>query len=255
MNLEEDELNKGFWNITDKYKLDNDIINIKDKNNQFKTSFPINHLFTLLNNNLNFCINYTLIKNCRFCNEKKEDIIYLPSLIPISLNEITDNNIKSKLLSLTSPYFTRCPKCSYLDDELLITFEEYETCLNCISTQIKYPHFLIFYFDLGNDIDISVLEDNRKNIANFIRISFDINKKNYRLIGVINIPTNNHYTTTLINYNNTINNVELKGNFNYDDLNIPPILQKIEKNFDNDSELINCICLNNIYILLYEYED
>ena len=83
MNLEEDELNKGFWNITDKYKLDNDIINIKDKNNQFKTSFPINHLFTLLNNNLNFCINYTLIKNCRFCNEKKEDIIYPPSLIPI----------------------------------------------------------------------------------------------------------------------------------------------------------------------------
>ena len=75
------------------------------------------------------------------------------------------------------------------------------------------------------------------------------------MVGVINISTNNHYTTTLINYNNTINNVELKGNFNYDDLNIPPILQKIEKNFDNDSELINCICLKNIYILLYEYED
>ena len=47
------------------------------------------------------------------------------------------------------------------------------------------------------------------------------------MVGVINIPTNNYYTSTIINYNNTINNLELKGNFNYDDLNIPPFLQKI----------------------------
>ena len=119
MNLEEEESNIGFWDIVNKYKLDNYIIKIKDKNNGFKLSFPINHFFTLLNNNLYFYINHILLK-----------ILYLPSLIPISLNEITDNNIKSKLLSLTSPYFTRCPKCSYLDDELLITFEEYEACLN-----------------------------------------------------------------------------------------------------------------------------
>ena len=73
-------------------------------------------------------------------------ILYLLSLIPISLNEIIDNNIKSKLLSLTSPYFTRYPKCSHLSNELHIKFEEYEPCLNCIYTQVKYPYFLIFYF-------------------------------------------------------------------------------------------------------------
>ena len=98
MNLKEEELNMGFWNIVDKYKLDNAIIKIKNKNNGFKTSFPINHLFTLLNNNLNFCINYKLLKNCRFCNEKKENIIYLPSLIPISLNEINNRSGLSKEL-------------------------------------------------------------------------------------------------------------------------------------------------------------
>ena len=99
MNLKE-ELNIGFWNIIDKYKSDNDIIKIKDKNNWFKTSFPINNFFTLLNYILNFYIIYTFLKNCRFYKEKKEDIIYLPSLIPISLDDIIDNNIKSKLLSL-----------------------------------------------------------------------------------------------------------------------------------------------------------
>ena len=158
MNLEEEESNIGFWNIVDKYKLDNYIIKIKDKNNGFKTSFPINHFFTLLNNNLYFCINYILLK-----------ILYLPSLIPISLNEIIDNNIKSKLLSLTSPYFTRYPKCSHLSNERHIKFEEYEPCLNCIYTQVKYPYFLIFYFYIGNNIDISVLEDNKKNTSNFYK--------------------------------------------------------------------------------------
>ena len=90
-------------------------------------------------------------------------------MIPISLNEIIDNNIKSKLLSLTSPYFTRYPKCSHLSNELHIKFEEYEPCLNCIYTQVKYPYFLIFYFYIGNNIDISVLEDNKKNTSNFYK--------------------------------------------------------------------------------------
>ena len=47
MNLEEEESNIGFWDIVNKYKLDNYIIKIKDKNNGFKTSFPINHFLTL----------------------------------------------------------------------------------------------------------------------------------------------------------------------------------------------------------------
>ena len=65
-------------------------------------------------------------------------------LIPITYQELIDKNIKSKLISITNPYFTRCPNCSYIDQNEIIEIEEYERCLICIFDNNKYPFYLIF---------------------------------------------------------------------------------------------------------------
>ena len=234
LSINEEEINKGFWYIIEHYNLDDNILGICDNNNGYKVSYPINHIFNFLNNNEHFCIYYSIKKKCLFCNEESINDLSYPSLIPIAFHNIIDNNIKSKVISLTSPYFTRCSKCSYINNNEIITFEEYEKCLICTYSKIKYPHFLILYFDIGIGTDASNLIENKDIISKFISLSFEINQKNYKLVGTINIPFNNHYTATILNYSSIINDFDLNGSFYYDDMHNQPYLEKLE--IDNYNE-------------------
>ena len=105
-----------------------------------------------------------------------------------------------------------------------------------------------------NDIYIDILKDNRDLISKFSNLHFIINRKKYNLVATINVPTNNHYTSFIINYKNTINNIEMDGTYYYDDLNNPPYVKKITFNDSIEQTIINSISLKNLYILIYEKE-
>ena len=83
---------------------------------------------------------------------------------------------------------------------------------------------------MGHDIDIDTLKDNRDLISKFSNLYFIINRKKYNLFSTINVPTNNLYTSLIINYKNTIKNIELDDTYYYDDLNNPSYVKKINSN-------------------------
>ncbi len=112
----------------------------------------------------------------------------------------------------------------------------------------------MFFFDIGHDIDISMLVNNRDLIKNFINSNFIVAGKIYNLAATINVPINNHYTCFLINYKNTVNNIDLDGNYYYDDLQKPLYLKKINIQDYKEQNLLSFLCLKNVYILMYQRE-
>ena len=51
------------------------------------------------------------------------------------------------------------------------------------------------------------------NIITYLKKEISINRNTYQLVGLINTPEYNHFTGTLVNYNNNLN--RLKQNFDY----------------------------------------
>lgn len=92
----EDILKKGFWEIITKNNLDNNKLKICEPENGFKQSFPINSLFGFLNNIEEFCVSYEIIKYCKLCKKIDNNIITIHTLIPVSLSEIIEMDIKTK---------------------------------------------------------------------------------------------------------------------------------------------------------------
>ena len=68
---------------------------------------------------------------------------------------------------------------------------------------IKYPKILIIIFDVENTDDFSNNDNNlkilQKGIIDLLNYIINIDNKLYFLIGLINMPGDNHYTNTLIN--------------------------------------------------------
>lgn len=135
-----------------------------------------------------------------------------------------------------------------INNNEIIAFEEYEKYMICKFNKIKYPKFIFVYFDIGEKLGISMYNGNCELFPKFIKLNFNINNKEYKLVGIINVPSNNHYSTSSINYNNSINMIELKGNYNYDDMNNPPILPKIKYNISDNIGFIKYLMEKNIYI-------
>ena len=107
---------------------------------------------------------------------------------------------------------------------------------------------------MGHDIVIDTLKDNRDLISKFSNLYFIINRKKYNLVATINVPTNNHYNSFIINYKNTIKNIELDDTYYYDDFNNPSYVKKINSNDSNEQTINASISLKNLYILIYEKE-
>ena len=100
----------------------------------------------------------------------------------------------------------------------------------CTFNKIKFPKFIFVYFYIGEKVDISIYIGNLELFTKSILLSFTINNMKYKLVDTINVPTSNHYTCGIVNYNKNILIKELNGYYNYDGLLNPPILQRIKYN-------------------------
>ena len=134
-------LDKAFWNTI----IDNnlDTIEITNKNNSFKSEYPVSNIFNWYKNEEAYCISiYITCQSCGF-NKLEEKFLF-------PLNSITPQNMQFKslndiLLTYTEPSSGSSEKCSYLPNKKIKPNSFYLTCKQKIVKDIHNPDILVLY--------------------------------------------------------------------------------------------------------------
>lgn len=106
LNLKNEELDIGFWEIINKYNLDK--CGFLDKINGYKEMYPISDIFNFLKNEKLFSIKRKELVSCINCgtNVLTEDYIF--PLISIYLEKLNKNSLNDILDSIAEPFSSSC---------------------------------------------------------------------------------------------------------------------------------------------------
>lgn len=136
-------LDKAFWNTI----IDNnlDTIEITNKNNSFKSEYPVSNIFNWYKNEEAYCISIKEHIICQSCGFNKLEEKFL-----FPLNSITPQNMQFKslndiLLTYTEPSSGSSEKCSYLPNKKIKPNSFYLTCKQKIVKDIHNPDILVLY--------------------------------------------------------------------------------------------------------------
>ena len=177
----------------------------------------------------------------------------MDALIKINADEINKIDLYKIVNDKLINRYTRCPICGY-NNELLKDSPKTNNSLYVKYKKIDYPQFLFFIFDLEDMHNICNnfvnLTNSQKMIVNLAKEGIFLNNFTYKIIGTINYPIENHYTSSIINiiYNDVPNLIN--KNFYYDDVIYKSLVTELVIKENND-DIIKLISLKNIYILIY----
>ena len=240
----ESELRFVFW----KYLVDKkyDINNTITSENTYKKFGVISQLFSILNENDNFCIKEKKILTCNKCNKDFSKLInYRSPLISISSSELEYSDISTIFIDKKyTDAVELCPVCA--NNKFKI-----KTC------SVKYnieetPKYLLFILDI-NETELLSLSDKILNIFKD-EILIDIKENNidqlkYRFISSICFKNENHFTIAFQKISQNIANNKLKNDtfYYHDGLEKNGIIQEIK-------DINDLYILKNAYPYLFIYE-
>ena len=217
LELNDFDRQKGFWNIIKIYNLDT--IGILDKINKPFEFDSINSCYKFLVDNDIFCISYTLKRNCTFCDYNLEKNEFFCPYITMNEKDLNSNlSIEGRINNLLVIEDSSCPNCcsTYLKKSNVIE-SKYLNCFKSITSNIDYPNILIISFDLecSNNMisNYNNLIKYQNKIVNLLKYNISINNIKYNLCGLINMPTYNHFSASIIN--SKFHNKYVGGGKNY----------------------------------------
>ena len=110
-----------------------------------------------------------------------------------------------------------CPQCclSLIKSKKL---DEYaSSCFKTVIEKIKYPSIWIFTFDFVVSDDANTnylfLKNKQDKILNYLKYDINIDNKSYKLAAIFNMPSYNHYSSSIIN--SLYDTEYAKKNYNY----------------------------------------
>ena len=234
--------NESYSRFTFWKNCDNNNLDVPDKFTSLylKDGF-ISGLFSIYNNNDNFCIRYNIINQCYKCGFYKEKKEYSKCLINITEELLNFNNINNIIAYKYQYTISVCDECLKKNPEN--NQDKYTNVIdkktgNYIKTlginyeNIVLPNFIIFI----SDFDYSVLkkEEIQKKINMLFLEEIIINNEKYKIRNIIFMPSFNHYTIALINIEDNLLLKERDGNkfYYYDDLN-GAIIEKLKSDLND----------------------
>ena len=239
-----------FWKECDNYGLD---VPNKFTSLYLKEGY-ISGLFTIYNNNDDFCIKTNITYQCFKCgfyNEKKN--IYSKCLINLT-EELLNFNSLNNIISYKYQFsLTTCDECinKNLSDKqdkykniIDKTIGDYIKTLGINYDNITLPNFLIFIMDI--DYNVLKKEDIQKKLINLLSEETNINSTLYNLKNIIFMPSSNHYNIDIFNIeeNLLLKNIDITNFYYYDDLS-GVIIEK------SNNELKDFIEVHFGYIYIY----
>ena len=214
LQLNNNELNEGIWNIIDHYKE-----NYSFLLEGYKQYYSITQLFSKLEKNSLFCIKYVSNEGCSNCTNPKISENYLNPIINFDNIYINIFNISDLIKNLIKNETSVCPNCGYYKDKII---DENDKKYYRIVTHVEFPMFLFigFDFEIGSDIDsnsnitnslgkqnflaFNRLKNNLDLIKNLILDKIVINNINYILKGIVSTPYAGHYNGIITDLNEDI---------------------------------------------------
>ena len=163
-------------------------------------------LFGIFNNKEIFCFKESKTSECIICGKKETVLIKdLKPFIYINMNNIDKKNIFNILLD-------RCKENYIYDCECRKNSKEDLLCTKVKYNIENYPIFINVLFDMGYS-DLIKYKDNIYKISEDV-IFLNINKE-YKLKGIILVPSFNHYCCVIFNPRGSHVNEHFHSNFIY----------------------------------------
>ena len=214
-----------FWSLIDTLNIDNDF-----NNNTFGQMGYISGIFSIFNEDKDFCIEIREDSFCYLCQKKFSKLFFSKFLIPIHINDIKASNIKSLLILKFLPSIRTC------------------NCINDPEYLCKNSNFEIVNISrlLCLILDISFKEYNiMKNwLIEIFSNKIEIDNYYYNLKGIICNHNNLHYSCYILNNDINILNLSLNSNLMHDGL------QNDGKIIEINDSIENIIKNNFCYIFL-----
>ena len=196
---EEDELKKE--ELIEKLKIDDTI--------DFTSSGYAAQLFSIFSNNLYFCVKENKEYECIICGNKKiEEIKEMQPFIFINGNNINNTSIFNLFLSKYKEIYSYACECRKDKKEDVL-------CLKIKYNILNFPKFLFILFDF----QYSELSKYKEKIYKLLEDKIILMlRTEYKLIGLINAPSINHYNTIIFNpLGRSINKYFTPNNIYYHD--------------------------------------
>ena len=253
-----DVFKKGFWNFC--YNNFENSLNILDDNFGVRQLYHIQSIFTWFNNNPIFCFKYKEIEKCMLCKINNIKIKFSNSYISIDINEINYDKLEDIVYNKFNTNISACENCSYVKNDYqkaidIKAGQLYKTCFTKTMTDIELPYILSFIFELTN-LNDNTDNTQHNNLQKFSDIYIKLIKEKlflfneyYELIGIIFMPSVNHYSALVYNTTNVNLNILNKTIYNDDTENNSQMVFIDFENFDN---LIYKLKDKYIYLVLYK---
>ena len=228
LSLTEDELNRGIWNIIDRYKK-----NYQFLNQGYQEYYTIRQLFNNFDGNEQFCFKYTCLEGCTNCMSPKETLKYLPVVISFDNNYIHMFDIVGLIYNHLKNSNSVCFKCGYKEDYIIDeNIKNYYTVI----TKVECPKIIIIGFEFSlpedlynsknelnsietmNIISYNRLKNNIEIIKRLCANEFTIYNSNYSLKGLACCPYAGHYNGLIINLFEDCYLLKKNYNYFYDDM-------------------------------------
>ena len=147
-------------------------------------------LFSIFNNNENFCFKESKSNECIMCRKKTNKLIEeMKPFVYVNMNNINEKNIFNiLLLKYKENYIYECPFRKNAKEDLLCTKVKYNI--------EEYPKFMNILFDMSCSDLLKYKENIFKISEDKIILNLNIE---YKLKGIIAVPSFNHYCCIIFN--------------------------------------------------------
>ena len=163
-------------------------------------------LFSIFNNNENFCFGESKTSECIICQKKKYEIIKeLKPFVCVNINNINESNLFNIILTkYKENYIYDCECRKNSKEDVLCTKVKYNL--------ESYPIYMTILFDMSYS-DIYKFKEKIYKIAEDTVVLNLI--KEYKLIGIISLPSYNHYCSIIFNPSGKYINEYFQSNYIY----------------------------------------
>ena len=163
-------------------------------------------LFSIFNNNEYFCFGESKTSECIICQKKKSEIIKeLKPFVYVNINNINESNLFNIILTkYKENYIYDCECRKNSKEDVLCTKVKYNL--------ESYPIYMTILFDMSYS-DIYKFKEKIYKIAEDT-VLLNLNKE-YKLIGIISLPSYNHYCSIIFNPNGKYINEYFQSNYIY----------------------------------------
>ena len=186
----------------------------------------ISGLFKLFDNNELYCLKIRKKIMCYSCSKIKEDIYYNKCLINLDNKALISKDMSQIINTKFLPSITTCECVN--NSELMCSSVTYEI--------IKYPQFLFFILDIEY---VNYFQYAQQLINLFVK-NLKINNVEYKVRGVVCMPSELHYTRYILNNNYNYLNLNLGKTLFHDGKKNNGYILELEINLE--SILKNNIC-------------